>query len=319
MKNNYGFSNILLIGLIIVIVSFGGYFVINNFFQKKQSSEIPVNTNQELLNENNNLQVCKDFNELSDFVTKTISKPQEIYDQESVKMSYDTPYVEKFFTLTTGNSNDPLLAYPVIVGTYYTYQSYKGPYKSNEELQKIYDTNLNLLNEKLNEKTQLLGFVPDEINNVVKNIRNKRNKFAFIKGQSIYSVELEYFHGVQAIGEHHISVTCGIALQDYTDLYDYVINSNKIKWKEGEYIRLLDKSEDGKVFAIDNSFILTSIATGGPSLGFTPIYYIKNQNSYQFVTRAESNFGDCSFFENLKIGKGLNCMRDWKTFGKVTY
>jgi hypothetical protein len=81
----------------------------------------------------------------------------------------------------------------------------------------------------------------------------------------------------------------------------------------------LDKSEDGKVFAIYNYFILTSSAIGGPSLGFTPIYYIKNQNSYQFVTRAESKFGDCSFFENLKIGKGLNCMRDWKTFGKVTY
>ena len=86
-----------------------------------------------------------DFKQFSDFITKTVSKPVKIYDQETVKESLDNPYTERYFTLSTGKSNEPLLVYPVIVGTFYTYQSYDEPYNSNEELQKIYNANLKLI------------------------------------------------------------------------------------------------------------------------------------------------------------------------------
>ena len=87
------------------------------------------------------------------------------------------------------------------------------------------------------------------------------------------------------------------------DLYDYVVSSKLNKWKESEFIRVLDKSDDGKVVAIQNGFLATSNTGEYPTLGNFPTYYIKIQNSFQFLTDSSSNFGDCSFFENLKKEK----------------
>jgi len=316
-------KNLKFIIFAVLFVVVGFYLSYNYIYQKENLRSINQNTSivTDETSQNNNLQVCQDFKQFSDFITKTVSKPEKINDQETVKESLDNPYAERYFTLSTGKSNEPFLAYPVILGTFSTYQSYKEPYKSNEELQKIYNNNLKLLKDNLNKKSQELGFESDKINNVVikNNMENRRDKFAFIKGLSIYSVELEYLHGTQAVGGHYISVTCGKVLPEYGDLYNYVISSKINKWKEGEFIRVLDKSDDGKIVAIQNGFLTTSNTGENSTLGNFPTYYIKNQNSYQFLTKSSSNYGDCSFFENLKIGKGMYCMGDEYSFSKVTY
>ena len=315
MKNNNGLSNILVISISIFILAIGGYFGYRYF--RKPSHEIQNNTNE----------ICIEFPKLSEIVANTIQKSeQQVLNEEVILIPNDNPYNINYFYQF--KDKGPLLVYPIKIGSYFTFQSYKNTYKTSKDLKSLFNLNSKSLTENINKEATKLGLEVDGINSVSfkKSGNNLRQKFAFTKGRSVYSIELKFKDSTQAIPEHDVEVTCGTVLHEYDSIYDSIVKSALNNWKEDEYLRVIEISEDRKVVAIQNSYLDTSSMSGSKgTLGTIFLkYYILEAGSYKPLTVAESNFADCKFLENLKIGKGMNCMRKEKTddipsFSKVTY
>lgn len=324
MKNNFGFSNliaILLIFLILVPLGYFGYNFYNNTEKQIKSTEKDQFTNNQV----SEVLICEDFNDFSDFVSKTVLEPEKKEDYQTIKPTNEIIFYEKFFTTARDESGKPLFAYPIKEGIFYEYQTKSQTAKTDQEIKETFEKNFKLLNSSLEEKTKELGFSSDEISD--KSSYDNFKKFYYVKGQSIYSIELYYEDNTTTIDYHSISIKCGRILPEYDYLFDYVVSSRFFEWKEeGEYIRVVDISDDGNVIAVENNFIEASPSNSFPTLGNTLSYYIRNSNNYySYYKLTESRiFADCNFFESLKVGKGLKCQRESENikvpnFSKVTY